>query len=444
MQPLPPIALISPGRFSPENHQYPQVCGVRPHAVAEAFVRADHEMLAAAFCRRHDEADQAVLLELLKRQPRHFFWSGADVIFARTPGGPARPFLIETNSCPSGQKSMPLLDGVSGYERLLREVFLPRLSADELPDGMLAVIYDKNPLENSGYAAVLANLMRENVLLVPFSQNAKTARWQDGVLMVTLPDGRETSVRACLRYVTERPWESIPAVTRTFVCNPVTACLSGGRDKARAETAYAAFEQTHAVSGLRIARPQTLIHVERARLGTVLAAKGFRAAIKDPRSHAGQGVLTVASREEWQKCESHLPECAQFVVQELIGDGSQNTILTHAGTLPDASGARFAFDLRIVVGAGKDGWLPLSLYARRAHVRLGDAASSWDVLGTNLSVRSSDGDWQTEPERLIPVDEKNFESLNLSFDDLAEAFILTVLATHAIDMQEDHGDQNGA
>jgi hypothetical protein len=42
-----------------------------------------------------------------------------------------------------------------------------------------------------------------------------------------------TPVRAALRYVTQKPWNRIPALTRTFMFNPVIACLAGGRNKVR-------------------------------------------------------------------------------------------------------------------------------------------------------------------------------------------------------------------
>lgn len=36
-----------------------------------------------------------------------------------------------------------------------------------MPGGGLAVLYDKNPMETTGYAAALANLTGEHVHLVP-------------------------------------------------------------------------------------------------------------------------------------------------------------------------------------------------------------------------------------------------------------------------------------
>ncbi len=40
-------------------------------------------------------------------------------------------------------------------------------------------------------------------------------------------------VRAAIRYVTQKPWNRIPPITRTLIYNPVLACLAGGRNKAR-------------------------------------------------------------------------------------------------------------------------------------------------------------------------------------------------------------------
>lgn len=41
---------------------------------------------------------------------KHFRWAGADVFITTTERGHRRSVVIETNSCPSGQKSMPPLN----------------------------------------------------------------------------------------------------------------------------------------------------------------------------------------------------------------------------------------------------------------------------------------------------------------------------------------------
>src|SRR5690606_28375107 len=97
-----------------------------------------------------------------------------------------------------------------------------------------------------------------------------------------------------------------------------------------------------------------------------------------------------------------------------------------------------AADLRLMIGAGPDGWFPVAVYARRAREplapRLEDATSdSWSMLGTNLSVRRDDGSWATEPERLLLMDARDFNRLGVGLDDLTEAYIQSVLAATAID-----------
>ena len=55
------------------------------------------------------------------------------------------------------------------------------------------------------------------------------------------------------------------------------------------------------------------------------------------------------------------------------------------------------------------------------------------MLGTNLSVKLDDLTWDTEAQRLLLMDRKDFNTLGLGLDDLIEAYVQTVLATIAID-----------
>ena len=57
--------------------------------------------------------------------------------------------IIENNSCPSGQKSMPLLDDNKedgAYRLLIERTFKPMLqkAKSKVKNGVLAVFYDKN------------------------------------------------------------------------------------------------------------------------------------------------------------------------------------------------------------------------------------------------------------------------------------------------------------
>ncbi len=110
--------------------------------------------------------DKVVLKKLLSSTPKHFRWGGADLFKVATADGKRVMVVIETNSCPSGQKSMPgTSTSVSqGYYDLITTSFKPLASNQNLPKGGLAVVYDKNEMEASGYAAAMADVMGEKVI----------------------------------------------------------------------------------------------------------------------------------------------------------------------------------------------------------------------------------------------------------------------------------------
>jgi hypothetical protein len=82
--------------------------------------------------------------------------------------GRRQMIVVETNSCPSGQKSMrPCLGDANnqrGYRTIIQNTFKQLLLSADLAIGGLAVVYDKNPMEASGYAAVIADVMKEKVV----------------------------------------------------------------------------------------------------------------------------------------------------------------------------------------------------------------------------------------------------------------------------------------
>src|SRR5690606_21522271 len=109
--------------------------------------------------------------------------------------------------------------------------------------GALAVVYDKNPVEASGYAAVLAEVFNEPVWYVEFKQFDKdpAVRFEDGLMYVRDESKKWHPVRAAFRYLTQRPWNRLPLHSKTKILNPVIACLAGGRNKMVAAKAYDIF-----------------------------------------------------------------------------------------------------------------------------------------------------------------------------------------------------------
>jgi hypothetical protein len=158
------VQVIRPGNFQAEAHWYPKALNATIHPMVSFFMNLSPERIVSRYCHLNPKTDRVKLHELLAYECRHFLWSGADLIHATTAEGNRRMVVIENNSCPSGQKSMPLLDDhqeEGGYRRLVERTFLPYVKKRQggvRVDGHLAVIYDKNPMETTGYAAVIADV----------------------------------------------------------------------------------------------------------------------------------------------------------------------------------------------------------------------------------------------------------------------------------------------
>jgi hypothetical protein len=381
----------------------------------------------------------------LSYKPRYFRWAGADLFHVTNEAGIRQVVVIETNSCPSGNKSMPIPNDEQeegGFKTLMETSFVPSLSRRGLPKGGLALLYDKNPTEVFGYAAALADLTNEKVWVTPFpaESDSPAAHFDNGILHVRDDAGHWHPIRAAMRYVTQRPWTRIPVSTRTLIFNPVIACLAGGRNKLMAAKAYDFYNAELIGSGLEIRVPETVRDVRKEEIPLWVNRFGGHAVIKDPYSNAGVGVYTIVSEEELNAFMEAEYKYDQFIVQALIGNHEWSSTtsrgrLYQVGTVPNKRGEIFVADLRMMICAGPEGFRPLAIYARRAPAPLPTAAltgDSWDVLGTNLSSKTMEG-WSTDADRLMLMDRRDFNQLGLGLDDLVEGYIQTVLAAVAID-----------
>lgn len=477
------VEIVEQGTFEPTVHFYPRVLNAQIHPLVRSFLTLGNGRIAKRYCHLHPEAKSEAVTKVLSYSTRYFQWGGADLFSTTSDHGMKRLVVVETNSCPSGQKSMPLANEDmerAGYQTLLERAFMPALRSGQfnghpIPEGKLAVFYDKNKMEASGYAATLADLAGETVYLVPcFADDLdpKVRCREDGVLEICTSgavllksqinlkndnmNGSSTGygqnghacdhlwepVRAALRYVTQRPWTRFPPVTRTMVFNPVLACLAGGRNKMLASKAYDLFNAEIAESGLMIHTPETIWDVAKPEVPLWVRRMGGLAVVKVPYANAGQGVWTITHEGELQEFMRIEHRYDRFIVQALIGNNgwsssSQHGRLYHVGTVPNLKGNIYAADLRLMVGSSPTGFFPVAIYARRARLPLTEklvaGTHSWDMLGTNLSVKNADGSWETETERLLLMDSKDFNKTGIGLDDLIEAYMQTVLSVTAID-----------
>ncbi len=437
---------VEPGTFEPHKHFYPRALNAQVHPLVAFFMRLSTARIVSRYCHLNPSVNASYLEEILRYQPRFLRWSGADLFHVTTEGGVREMVVIETNSCPSGNKSMPILaddQEQGGYRMLLEHAFLPLANKRGLPRGDLAVLYDKNRMEASGYAAVLADLTGERVWLTPFptGTDSAAARFDDGLLEVRVPDGAWRPIRAAMRYVTQKPWDRIPVFTKTAIFNPVIACLAGGRNKLMAAKAYDLYNAELSSSGLEIHTPETIRDVGLEEIPLWVQRFGGHAVVKVPYANAGQGVYTITSESELSAFMAQEQTYGRFIVQSLIGNHHWSSLsrrgrLFHVGTVPNKREEIYVADVRMMICAGEVGFRPLAIYARRARMPIVErliSGTSWDVLGTNLSSRRADGGWETDADRLMLMDRRDFNLLGLGVDDLIEGYIQAVLATVAID-----------
>ncbi|KAJ3347619.1 hypothetical protein HDU83_001930 [Entophlyctis luteolus] len=441
--------LIGAGEFEAEKHFYPRVLNAHIHPLVSSFLTLGNERILARYTHLNPQVNLEALKNMLKYRPKYFQWAGSDLFNVTTASGQRQMIIVETNSCPSGQKSMPLLSELEndygGYGIVIDQTFNDLISKADKSLGDLAVVYDKNPMEASGYAAVMADQTREPVWLVEFYDEDPDppVRWEDGVMIIRDADGVWHSIRACFRYVTQKPWNRFPINSKTIVLNSIVSCLAGGRNKAMAARAYDFLNAELDGTGLAVRIPETIRNVTKGEIPLWLDSMGGHAVLKVPYSNAGQGVYTVTNKNELQAFMEAEHHYDKFIVQSLVGNASWSSITRagkfyHVGTIPNKKNHTFVSDLRMMVCANESGFKPVAIYARRARKPLlryledDPLTTSWEMLGTNLSVKQGD-EWTTEAQRLLLMDRKDFNQLGLGVDDLIDAYIQTILSVIAID-----------
>jgi len=443
------VIFVKPNSFNNENHWYPKALNATIHPMVNFFLNLTKTKIVNRYCHLHPTVDREKLEEVLAYKCKHFLWSGADLFNATSESGKRQMVVIENNSCPSGQKSMPLVDDNKedgSYRLLIERTFKPYLKSKKgvsKINGNLGVIYDKNHMETSGYAAVIADVFKEDVMLIPFynGQPNDHIKIEAGILHVK-KDEVWHPMRALFRYVTQKPWNRLPLHSKTKILNPIIACLAGGRNKMVAAKAYDLYNSELEQFGLKINMPETIWDISKAEIPLWVQKMGGHAVVKVPYSNAGQGVYTITNDrelEEFMKIESSYD---RFIVQSLIGNynwssrGNEGKYY-HVGTIPSNSGHTYVADIRMMLSSTEDGIRPLCIYSRRAAAplteELEDGSDSWSMLGTNLSIKKGENDWGSDTNRLMLMDRRDFNKLGLGLDDLIEAFIQTVLSTIAID-----------
>eukprot|EP00590_Aulacoseira_subarctica_P001293 CAMPEP_0172434650 /NCGR_PEP_ID=MMETSP1064-20121228/70744_1 /TAXON_ID=202472 /ORGANISM="Aulacoseira subarctica , Strain CCAP 1002/5" /LENGTH=516 /DNA_ID=CAMNT_0013182885 /DNA_START=224 /DNA_END=1774 /DNA_ORIENTATION=- len=439
---------VHPGFFEAERHFYPKVLNAHLHPLMKMFMGLGNDRVAQRYCHLHPQTSHEKLMSLFNYSPKYFSWAGSDLFSVTNEASQRQMIVIETNSCPSGQKFFPCDDNEehsgSGYHKLTKYTVRPLVeSATEVEGGALAVVYDEDRMEATGYAAAIASEFKEIVYLATYHDGDPSPPFKfdnDGVAHVRVANTLSTKgekwlkVRAAFRYVTERPWNRFPLVSKTKFINSIVSSISAGKNKLVAAKAYENFNQELAPFGLKLRVSDTQ---QRDSLMK-------NAVIKAPYSNASYGVSSRTSVDELKRFIETKHSYDKLIVQSLTGKSqwsshSRSGTYYHAGTIPNKKKESFVADLRMMVGGSDKGFVPIAVYARRAKSPLLDelppegSADSWSMLGTNLSYKKRDGRWGTDTNRLLLMDNKDFNKLGIGLDDLIDAYVQTVLSCIAID-----------
>lgn len=448
----PAIFVTSDEQFKCESHFYPQVLKTQIHPLVARFFKMGNQRIMSRYKQMNPLVDLNALKKCLEYKPKHFKYAGCDLFKVTNKEGNRQMIIIETNSCPSGQKSMPLVsesEVFGGYKTIVESILDDLLVTDK-QNGDLAVIYDKNLMESSAYCSVLAKLSKEKVWFVEYydDDHSKNIEWRpDGYLYVRDQANQWHPIRACIRYVTQKPWNRIPLNSKTIIINPIIACLAGGRNKIMAAHAYERLNRELESSGLSIRIPTTKLNITKNEIPAYVQKMGGHAVIKEPYGNCGVGVYTITNQRELDEFMNMSHHYEKFIIQSLVGHASwskpadeTNNDYYHVCTLSNENNEIFAYDLRMVVTANRDGFLPVSINGRRARKplvadlsSLDETTTSWDMLGTNLSIKLDHNVWDTESVRLLLMDNQSFDELGVSVDDLIDGYIQTVLSIIAID-----------
>lgn len=438
------IEQIAPNTFDAQSHWYEKSLNATIHPMVSFFLNLSKERIVKRYCHLNPTVNASDLLEILNYQPKYYLLSGADLLHVTTEKGVRQMVIIENNSCPSGQKSMPLLDEFNeqgGYNVFMEKTVKPLLKKNAKHD--VAVIYDKNYMEASGYAHAMADVVKKDVYLIPYynNENNDHIRIEDEYLEVNV-DGEWKRLSLVFRYLTQKPWNRLPIKSKTVIINPTIVCLAGGRNKLMASKAYSKYNEELREQHLDIRTPKTIWDVEKRDIPGIVKSMGGKAVVKNPYSNAGQGVYTIVNDQELDDFMAGDFDYDKFIVQSLVGNYNWSSTTSsgkfyHVGTVPNKKGDSYVLDFRMMIHATSDGYRPLSIYSRRAKAplkdTLEDGKSSWDVLGTNLSVKKGENSWTSDTNRLLLMERKEFNQLGIGLDDLIEAYIQTVLSTIAID-----------
>ncbi|CAG8499485.1 21653_t:CDS:2 [Cetraspora pellucida] len=433
-----PTKKVCPGDVNPEQCVISKVLNATIHPLVSSFFGLGNDRIIARYKSLNPQIDANVLRNCLEYEPKFYKWAATDFFNVIDSNGKRQMIIVESGSSPAGQEAMPLLDinkRHNGYKFVTQTAFKQALKDADPSLGELAIVCDvaSDEAEATGYAAAISEETKEHVWIVMLYDVAKyeqLLKWENRVLYIKDQDEVWHPIRACFNRIAYKPWTYFPLNSKTVVFNNTISCLAGGHNKIMASKSFELFNTELSGSGLAIRFPKTVCNINKSEIFSCIEKMGGHAVIKSPYGSCGHGVYTITNPEELKKFFDANHHYEKFIVQSLVGSASWYTKLCpekyyHIGTVSNCHNQTFVNDLRMMVSTDETGFHPVVIVSRRAR-------DSWKVFGTNISVKL-DSSWVEEHERLITVDQKEFDITGFGIDDLIDAYVQTVLSIIAID-----------
>ncbi|RIB14424.1 hypothetical protein C2G38_2018573 [Gigaspora rosea] len=447
-----PIKKVYPGDFDPALCVVPKTLNATIHPLVSSFFSLGNDRIITRYKNLNSQVDVNVLRNCLEYNPKFYKWAASDLFNVIDSNGKRQMITIESGSSPAGQCGMPLFNinnnRQNGYKHVIQTAFKEALKDADPSLGELAVVYDKasNEMEITGYATAISEEAKEHVWIVMLQDDARyeqPIKWENQIMYIRDQEGVWHPIRACFKHMAHKPWTRFPLKSKTVVFNNIISCLAGGHNKAMASKSFELFNNELSGSGLAIRFPETICDVNKSEISSCIEKMGGRAVIKAPYGSSGQDIYIITNSEELNEFFDSSHHYDKFIVQSLVENASWSTKLHpgkfyHIGIVPDRHNQTFVNDLRMMVSADDTGFHPVVIVSRRAHKPLptyipnNSKWNSWEVFGTNISVKL-DSKWTREYDRMITMDQKDFDIIGLGIDDLIDAYVQTVLSVIAID-----------
>ena len=88
--------IVEPGQFESGRHFYPRVLNATIHPIVSFFLRMSEESIIARYCHLNPRVDQDALRSILRNQPNHFRWGGADLFPVVTAKGEKKVVVVSS------------------------------------------------------------------------------------------------------------------------------------------------------------------------------------------------------------------------------------------------------------------------------------------------------------------------------------------------------------